>query len=199
MEKERTLIDISQEVLSCSVYPGDPAPVMTPVTRIDDGALYNLSGLSMCVHNGTHVDAPFHFIRDGKTIDRIPPDRFTGDCYVARHEGGVSAEDARAILRRAEDAGAARRILIAGNATVTEAAARVFADAGIFLLGNEGQTVGPENAPMQVHLILLGAEVVLLEGIVLKDVPEGRYFLNAMPLNLAGSDGAPCRAWLMEY
>ena len=198
MDNERTLIDISQEVFSCSVFPGDPFPVMTPEMRIDKGEPYNLSGFSMCAHNGTHVDAPFHFIRDGKTIDRIPLDHFTGDCYVARHEGDVSAEDAASILRRAAEAGAVRRILIAGKATVTEAAARVFAETGILLIGNESQTVGPENAPMQVHLILLGAEVVLLEGIVLKDVPEVRYFLNAAPLNLGGIDGAPCRAWLMR-
>ena len=198
MDNERTLIDISQEVFSCSVFPGDPSPVMTPEMRIDKGEPYNLSGFSMCAHNGTHVDAPFHFIRDGKTIDRIPLDHFTGDCYVARHEGDVSAEDAASILRRAAEAGAVRRILIAGKATVTEAAARVFAEAGILLIGNESQTVGPENAPMQVHLILLGAEVVLLEGIVLKDVPEGRYFLNAAPLNLGGCDGSPCRATLIR-
>ena len=66
------------------------------------------------------------------------------------------------------------------------------------LLGNEGQTVGPEDAPMQVHLILLKQEIVLLEGIVLKDVPEGRYFLSAAPLNLGGADGAPCRAYLIS-
>ena len=91
-----------------------------------------------------------------------------------------------------------KRILIAGDATVTEAAAEVFADSGICLLGNEGQTVGPEDAPMQVHKILLSREVALLEGIVLTDVPEGWYFLNAAPLNLAGADGAPCRAYLIE-
>ena len=91
----------------------------------------------------------------------------------------------------------APRILIAGDATVTAEAARVFAEAGICLLGNEGQTVGPENAPMQVHKILLGAGMALLEGIVLTDVPEGAYFLSAAPLNLAGADGAPCRAYLI--
>ena len=80
---------------------------------------------------------------------------------------------------------------------MTADAARVFAKAGILLIGNESQTVGPEDAPMEVHLILLGAETVLLEGIVLTDVPEGKYFLNAAPLNLGGCDGAPCRAYLM--
>ena len=74
----------------------------------------------------------------------------------------------------------------------------VFASGGIKLLGNEGQTVGPENAPMQVHLILLNRGIALLEGIVLKNIPEGKYFLSAAPLNLAGADGAPCRAYLMK-
>ena len=74
----------------------------------------------------------------------------------------------------------------------------MFADAGLLLLGNESQTVGPENAPMEVHLILLSAEVVLLEGICLAVVPEGVYFLNAAPINLSGADGAPCRAILVE-
>ena len=197
MEKGHTLFDISQEVFSCSVYPGALAPEMIPQMRISDGAVCNLTAFSMCAHNGTQVDAPFHFLQDGTTIDRIPLDHFTGDCFLARHEGNVSGEDAAAILRRAEAAGAAQRILIAGKATVTEEAAEVFAAAGILLIGNESQTVGPENAPMQVHLILLRAAVVLLEGIVLKDIPEGKYFLNAAPLRLGGIDGSPCRAWLM--
>ena len=192
------LFDISQEVFGCAVYPGDPKPEKKTMLKISDGAVCNLSAFSMCAHNGTHVDAPFHFLRDGKTIDEVPLERFTGDCFLARHEGDVTAADAENILRRAAQAGAPERILIAGKATVTEEAARVFAGAGILLIGNESQTVGPEDAPMQVHLILLGAEVVLLEGVVLKGIPEGKYFLNAAPLNLGGADGAPCRAWLME-
>ena len=78
------------------------------------------------------------------------------------------------------------------------AAAKIFAEARLKLFGNESQTVGPEDAPMEVHLIMLGAEVVLLEGIVLSDVPEGVYLLNAAPLNLGGADGAPCRAILIK-
>jgi arylformamidase len=120
---------------------------------------------------------------------------FVGDCYVARHRGEVTGENAADILRKAEGI---PRILIAGPATVTEEAARVFADSGICLLGNESQTVGPESGPMQVHKILLGKEIVLLEGVVLVEVPEGRYFLSAAPLCLAGADGAPCRAYLIS-
>ena len=74
----------------------------------------------------------------------------------------------------------------------------MFASSGILLLGNESQTVGPEDAPMAVHLIMLGAKIVLLEGIRLADVPAGSYLLDAAPINLGGSDGAPCRAVLIE-
>ena len=191
------IYDISQEVLSCNVYPGDSAPSIEEVCTISEGAMCNLSTLSMCVHNGTHIDAPFHFINDGKTVNQIPLDSFVGDCYVARHEGDVTVEDAKDILRRAKTVDAGERILIAGNIVVTAEAAREFAEANIKLIGNESQTVGPLNAPMEVHKILLGQEIVLLEGIVLSDVPEGKYLLCAAPLNLGGCDGAPCRAVLI--
>lgn len=192
------IIDISQEVFSCKVFPGDPAPQNTQLLSVTKGDVCNLTQLSMCAHNGTHVDAPFHFLTDGKTIDQLGLVPFVGNCFVARHDGNVTAADAAAIMEKAKAAGAAERILIAGKATVTAEAARVFAEAGIKLLGNESQTVGPEDAPKEVHLILLGAEVVLLEGIVLDNVDEGRYFLSAAPLNLGGCDGAPCRAYLIK-
>lgn len=192
------IYDISQEVFSCHVFPGDPQPVGKRIMQIGHGDICNLTELSMCAHNGTHIDAPFHFLQDGKTVDQIALSRFVGDCYVARHSGDLTAEDAKAVLAAAAQHGAAERILIAGKMTVTEEAAEVFAAAGILLLGNESQTVGPEDAPAAVHRILLNAEVVLLEGIVLEHVPEGAYFLSAAPLNLGGCDGAPCRAFLMD-
>ena len=189
------IYDISQEVFSCAVYPGDPKPEKQQLSATAAGDLYNLTAFSMCAHNGTHVDAPFHFIADGKTVEQMDLSVFVGDCFVARHAGDVSGADAEKILEKADGAG---RILLAGDCTVTAEAAAVFAKSGIRLLGNEGQTVGPEDAPMQVHQILLGQGIALLEGIVLRSVPEGRYFLSAAPLNLAGSDGAPCRAYLIQ-
>lgn len=192
------IIDISQEVFSCKVFPGDPAPASQRVLSIEKGDICNLTSFSMCAHNGTHVDAPFHFLPDGNTIEKVALDAFVGDCYVAYHEGNVTENDAANILEKAKSAGAGERILIAGKATVTAEAAQVFAQSKIKLLGNESQTVGPEDAPMEVHKILLGADVVLLEGIVLKDVDEGKYLLSAAPLNLGGCDGAPCRAVLVK-
>jgi arylformamidase len=191
----KKIIDISQEIFTCAVYPGDPVPEKQTVYSTGAGDLYNLTSFAMCAHNGTHIDAPFHFLHNGKTVDRMDLAYFVGDCYVARHEGDVTATDAEEILKKANGA---ERILIAGKATVTAEAAEVFAAGEIKLLGNEGQTVGPEDAPMQVHLILLRRGIALLEGIVLDEVAEGRYFLSAAPLNLGGADGAPCRAYLIQ-
>ena len=194
------IYDISQELFSCVVFPGDPAPKREVLSSMQEGALYNLTALSLCAHNGTHIDAPYHFIKDGKTVEELPLEKMVGWAYVSQESGLILAEDAHRILKNAEEAHpeAAKRILIGGKATVTEQAARVFADAKIDLIGNESQTVGPENAPMQTHLILLGAEVVLLEGIRLGEVPTGVYLLSAAPISLAGSDGSPCRAILMD-
>ena len=191
------IIDISQEIMSCKVYPGDPAPKGERLVSMDRGDVYNMSAFSMCAHNGTHVDAPFHFINEGKTIDQMPLESFVGLCYVARHNGEVTADDAVEIMEKAVNNGAAERILIAGDAVVTAEAAEVFADHNIKLIGNESQSVGPENAPMKVHKILLSKEIVLLEGIVLGGVEEGKYFLSALPLDIKGFDGSPCRAYLI--
>ena len=217
------IYDISQEAFSCAVYPGDPAPERKWMLRMDDGAVCNLTAISMCAHNGTHVDAPFHFINEGRKIDEVDMRRWIGYAYVAEHEGVLTAADAERILAAAEAAekevneaaavnapvatnaaapaspcDASRRILVKGAAVMSEEAARVFADRGTLLFGNESQTVGPEDAPMAVHKIMLGAQVVLLEGIRLAAVPEGVYLLHAAPINLGGADGAPCRATLLK-
>ena len=78
------IIDISQEVFSCNVYPGDPEPALYELQSMDGGELYNLSAFSMCAHNGTHVDAPAHFIKDGKRIHQIELESFVGDCYKSQ-------------------------------------------------------------------------------------------------------------------
>lgn len=194
------IYDISQEVFSCQVYPGDPAPERTVLSSMEKGDLYNLTAFSMCAHNGTHIDAPSHFLKDEKTVDAIGLESFVGMAYVAKHHGIVSGDDAVEIIEKAkaQNQEAAKRILIKGDAEVSLEAAKVFATSEILLLGNESQTVGPETAPMAVHQVLLSADVILLEGIRLAEVLEGVYFLNAAPLNLFGADGSPCRAILID-
>ena len=193
------IYDISQEVFSCQVYPDDPIPEKKVIKSMENGEMYNLSAFNMCAHNGTHIDAPFHFIKDGKTVNEICLESFVGMAYVAEHHGVVTGKDAADIVKKAkkQDPESAKRLLLKGDVEVSLEAAKVFASSDILLLGNEPQTVGPQNAPMEVHLVLLGSNVILLEGIRLSDVSEGVYFLNAAPLNLSGADGSPCRAVLI--
>lgn len=195
------IYDISQEVFACRVYPGDPSPEKNVLSSMEKGEAYNLTAFSMCAHNGTHIDAPSHFIKNGKTVDGISLDTFVGKTYVAEYEGVLSCDDAAAIVEKAKinNPEAAKRILIKGAAEISLEAAKIFASCGVLLLGNESQSVGPENAPMAVHQVLLGAGVILLEGIRLGDISEGVYFLNAAPLNLSGADGSPCRAILIDW
>ena len=194
------IYDISQEVFSCQVYPDDPTPEKKTLKSMEKGEVYNLTAFSMCAHNGTHIDAPFHFFKDGNTVDKICLESFVGMAYVVEHHGIVTGDDAVEIIEnvKKQNPEAAKRILIKGDVEVSLDASKVFASSDILLLGNESQTIGPEDAPMPVHLVLLGANVILLEGIRLADVSEGVYLLNAAPLNLSGTDGSPCRAVLID-
>ena len=92
------IYDISQEIFTSQVYPGDPQPQKYAVSSISDGEVCNVTAFSMCAHNGTHIDAPLHFFENGTAIDKIPLEKTVGFCYVACHEGKVSASDATEIL-----------------------------------------------------------------------------------------------------
>lgn len=84
---EMKIYDISQEVFGCQVYAGDPAPEKELLSSMEEGGLYNLTAFRMCAHNGTHIDAPFHFIQGGKAVDSIDLDTFVGLAYVVEHHG----------------------------------------------------------------------------------------------------------------
>lgn len=187
------IYDISQELFSSVVFAGDEPPRYERPLQITKGNVCNLTVLRMCAHNGTHVDAPFHFIEGGRTIDGLELSRVIGGATVVEFHGELLAEDIRRIMKNAQ-----KRILFKGSTLVGLEAARELNRQGVLLVGNESQTVGPEEAPAEVHLELLSAEVALLEGIRLQEVPEGDYLLNAAPLNLGGADGAPCRAVLLK-
>ena len=170
------IFDISQEVFTCAVYPGDPTPAREVLASLDAGDVCNLTAFSMCAHNGTHIDAPAHFIAGGKTVDDLPLDALIGKAIVLSHAGDITASDAHRMLEMAENI---KKILIKGNATLTLEAARVMAAAGLDLFGNESQTVGPESAPMAVHLALLGA------GVVLRTYRTARICCTPRPSTLA--------------
>lgn len=95
------IFDISQELFTCAVFPGDVPPVRDVRETIEGGSICNLTALSMCAHNGTHVDAPYHFYDDGKTIDQLDLNKFIGKCYVAFVDGLVTAEIMQGIITKA--------------------------------------------------------------------------------------------------
>lgn len=193
------IYDISQEVLNCVVYPDDPQPKITFLKETSKGDLYNLSTFEMCSHNGTHIDAPLHFLNGGKTIGDIALEKCVGKAFVISDERISTVEQTKTTLKKLQkvDSEAAKRILVKGKCDITKEIAKVLSDEKIDLIGSETQSVGPEDAPIAVHLELLKDDVVLLEGIRLNEVEEGIYFLNAAPLNIGIAEGAPCRAILI--
>ena len=123
-----------------------------------------------------------------------------GNAYVCKCSGKINEKEAQKIANEAKKEGndAYKRILLKGNAELTSDGARALVKEGIYLIGVESQTVGPESVPMEVHKILLENEVVILEGIRLGEVTSGSYLLSCAPLNLKGLDGSPCRAILIK-
>jgi arylformamidase len=177
------IIDISRPLFECETYPGDAEPRFTRVRTVAaDG--FCLTDLSMCVHNGTHVDAPMHFIDGGAGIGDLPLDAFYGECVVKAWDGSIPQ--------------GCERLLLRGGRTLTTADAELIAQSGVRLLGVEGLSVGMGEATAPVHRALLGAGVIPLEGLALEGVADGKYVLSAMPLNLGKCDGSPVRAVLIE-
>lgn len=188
-----TIYDLSQKFFASRVYPGDPIPVYQEVMRIDNGNICNLSSVSACVHNSTHLDAPFHFINNGDGIDKIPLEKCIGYCNVIECYGEITGRIACDITQKIRY----RKILLKGENEITEEAARVFSKHGIEFIGVEDITVGNQITGPLIHKILLGAGVVIAEGLVMTDVREGKYFLVAAPIKYEGLDGAPCRPILI--
>ena len=199
----KKVYDITKELLSCEVYKGDKEPVLQKVMKIQNGEGYNLSNIEMCLHNGTHMDAPYHFIEEGKTIDEISLEEIIGICVVARESGVLDDKALRKLLDRLKKQfGTIERLLLKGEDTyLTLSGAKLIKEYGICLVGVERDTVGNpkiEQDIEQVHKELLGNGIVILEHLDLSQVEEKQYILFAQPLKIKGADAAPCRAILME-
>lgn len=187
------IYDLSKELFSAAVYPGDPAPSKTPFFEISESCPCNVTVLSMGSHNGTHMDAPKHFVAGAKDIAEVALEKCVGPCKVVCHSGLLTAEAAADFL-----ADGTKRLLIRGEIEITVEAAALFAEKGLWFLGVEGMTVGGKTTGQQVHQALLGGEIALLESAVMTDVPAGAYFLSCAPLKMQGLDGSPCRPLLIE-
>jgi arylformamidase len=190
------------------VWPGDPAPERGLVSSMADGAVCNVTRLSLCAHNGTHVDAPFHFIADGRTIETITPDLLCGRCrvvdcgdadWITRDvvTGFGLAPSSRVLFRT-------RNSRLWGSPEFAKDAvgfdpggAKAVVQAGVSLVGIDYLSVGNfHKHGIKVHHTLLGAGIPLIEGLNLREAPAGEYELFCAPLLLPGADGAPARVFL---
>ncbi len=193
------------------VWPGDPAVSVQRVSKIEDGDDANVSHFSMSAHTGTHVDAPFHFIKDGNPLDQVPLSLMMGRAYVL-HLPDVDLITA-AVLAQAEIPPRTRRVLFkTRNSDIWARGEREFqtdfvalsadgaqflVDRGVKLVGIDYLSAAPYKQSRPTHEILLKAGILILEGVNLSEVEQGRYTLYCLPLNLQGVDGAPARAILV--
>jgi arylformamidase len=195
------------------IWPGDAPFELEQVESIQDGADANVSRLSTSVHIGTHVDAPHHFLNDGRTIEQLPLDVLTGPCYVTQLPDGVEAINAAALDGISLPTDATRILFGTSNSrfwsrgerefqedfvAVAEDGARWLVERGVRLVGVDYLSVAPFRDSVPTHTVLLQAGVVVVEGLDLSAVPRGFYDLYCLPLKLLGADGAPARAILIQ-
>ena len=190
------IIDISRRFFSCEVYPGDPKPEAEQIAEIGKGSECNLSVVHACVHNGTHADAPLHFLPNGISIDEMALEPYIGPCTVIEVPGGVITGDY--VDRYFPEN--CKRLLIkgGGRAFFMESSAQEVADRGTLLIGTESLSVGSKGNQSGPHRAFLSEGVAILEGLDLTRVEPGEYFLFAPPVLYDGLDGAPVRAVLIK-
>ena len=194
------------------VWPGDPPVSLERTSKIEAGDDANVTRMSMGVHVGTHVDAPYHFLGDRPTIDQLPLKLLTGRAYVLEIDKDVDLITAE-VLRGAEIPPRTRRLLFKTRNSqywvdevhefqtdfvgVSADAAQYLVDRSVKLVGVDYLSVAPYHESAPPHEIFLGAGVVVVEGLNLSQVTQGRYTLYCLPIKIGGADGAPARAILI--
>jgi kynurenine formamidase len=205
------LYDISVALDRAPVWPGEPSPQLTEVKSLSAGDGVTVSELSMCVHTGTHIDAPAHFIDDGEAVSELGLERLLGAVRV------VDLGDARQIdaarLQKAGIAPGCRRVLFRTSnsrrlqhtefdrnyVAVTPDGAEWLTQNAISLIGIDYASIEAFDEPdNQTHKILLGAGVVVLEGLDLSQVSAGSYELLCLPLKIGAAEAAPARVVLID-
>jgi arylformamidase len=210
MPRAPRLVDVSVLLTpGIATYPGNPAFGITPVHRIAGGDAANNSQLVMGTHTGTHVDAPKHFFDDKPGVDGLSLDLLVGRARVIDlpHRGGITEkhladaglrEDLRVLLRTPNSALWNTSDGFHTDYTyITEDGAKFLVDQGVKVVGVDYLSVEQFNktgAP--AHHALLGAGVIIIEGLNLSDAEAGQYEMYCLPLRIAGADGAPARVVL---
>lgn len=194
------------------VYPGNPEIHISLEQSIALGAGANVSNLSFGSHTGTHVDAERHFFDNGRTVDQIPLETLMGPATIIEY-GPETTAVTRADLVNRDLTGVERVLLKTRNSTyltqdrafhrdytyLAPDGAEYLVQLGVKLVGIDYLSIEQfHSGHHRTHLALLGARVVIVEGLNLIDVPPGRYHFCCLPIKLAGCDGAPARAVLFS-
>ena len=203
-------IDISVPLKDAMVHwPNNPAVTIRLFKDIELGDNSNVSMISMGAHSGTHVDAPIHFIKQGKGVDRMPLATMVGRARVIeiKDTGSIKPEEllqhhihrGERILFKTQNSSRVWQAsaFVEDFVFISDEAARFLADRGVMVVGIDYLSVGSfKHGGSQVHKILLGAGVWIIEGLNLSGVNPGSYELICLPLRLEQGDGAPARAIL---
>lgn len=190
------IIDISKDLLTSELYPGDPRPEVSIFSAIANGDGCNMARISATLHCGTHADAPLHFINGGSSIGAAELERYIGECTVIDvPPGRITGQYADEHFPR----GAERLLLRSGGtAYFDKTGAEEAAYLGFKLIGTDSMSIGGSEDQTSPHRALLGDGVAVLENLSLNNVKPGRYFLIAPPVKIAGVDAAPVRAVLIS-
>lgn len=190
------ILDISNDMLTAEVYEGDPVPELHPISQIQNGDYYNLNALYAGLHNGTHIDAPLHFLEGAPDISEVPLEVCIGPCKVLEVSPGIITGE---VVENSFPRGVERLLLKSnGRAFVHETAAEAMAYYGCKLVGTDGLTVEPPQGTGAAHRAFLQENVVLLEGLNLSEAANGDYFLIAPPVKIGGAEAAFTRAVLIS-
>jgi arylformamidase len=186
-------------------FPGDPPFRMEPFFERSKGDPFDLARLSMGTHIGTHVDPPAHYLDGGATVDRIPLDTLVGPGVVLDMRGKPWVD--RKALENSPLDDHPRVLLKTDNGPwllegdfredyvhLTEDGASLLVERGVKLVGIDYLSIERYMSPgAPVHRALLGAGVLVVEGVHLVEVPPGPCEVFCLPLRIAGGDGAPAR------
>jgi arylformamidase len=193
---------------SLPAWPGEPRFEAQRIQRLEDGHPANVTRITASVHTGTHVDAPRHFLADGASVDQLPLEILMGKARVLdlkvldriRRKDLEEADlrdDIRVLLKTRMSGQLRNPEFQPGFVGLAEDAATYLVQVGIKLVGIDYLSIEPFDAPGHPgHHALLGAGVVILEGLDLSEVPEGEYEMLCLPLRIEGADGAPARVVL---
>lgn len=207
------IYDISLTITpNLPVWPGDPQIKVERIAKMEEGKHNNISQIAMSAHAGTHVDAPYHFIADGKTIERLALDILVGSAQVVEIPGDSRLVSASDLKSAGVSTGITRVLLKTRNSrywaqpglpfqtdftALSPEGAEYLVQQGVKLVGIDYFSIAPFGDSVPTHRALLSAEIVILEGVNLSQVPVGKYQLYCLPLKLGGADGAPARAILI--